>query len=230
MKPGERSKCWSCRGPAVEGRPVRRGVDMVTICRGCRVKQVEDLYLDHGQADALLRAAEGLGPRCNLFTFIGLHLGTRVSEATALKGDAVRPDQSLVWIRTLKRKGRPVLPVYTSPDVMRGLVRLVDGRAGYLFPRLTSGRDFLAGGHVSRWSGERLFKAAAAAAGLSPRLSAHSMRHYMATATLEATGDIWFTSRQLRHKSVRTTERYLHLLPGQARQQAASVPAVGAPR
>lgn len=216
--------CFKCGGPARGGRYVRRGTENEKLCPTCLRKSDRDLVLTHDEAALLMNAARELGPRHALFVALGLNLGTRVSETVMMKGSDFDWQEKKVWVTTLKQKRHPKRVVHLSGALVRMLRRLIGDRQGYLFPRLRGGHRFKKGGHVSRWTGNQLFRAAAAAAGLRPEISAHAMRHYCAVKTLESTGELFFTSRQLRHSSLKTTERYLHLLPARAAELAAKVP------
>jgi integrase/recombinase XerD len=57
---------------------------------------------------------------------------------------------------------------------------------------------------------QRLLAAAAQRAGLTQKITPHTLRHTFATRFLQAGGDIATLAQLLGHSSVATTTRYLH--------------------
>ena len=216
-------KCWKCDGPARGGAYVRRGVETVPLCQGCLTKSEDQLYITHRQAERLAATARKMGGRHEALVLLGLNLGTRISELVALKGSDFDFDEGRVLITTLKRRRHTRLPVYFSPQLGKLLKRLVAKRKGFLFPRQSGAWGKRRGGHISRWTGLRIFREVSERAGLPERITPHAMRHYCAIKLLEATNDIEFVARQLRHANLQTTQKYLHLLPERAAARAAMV-------
>lgn len=221
--------CEECGANARGGTRRRRGVEWVYFCSRCAPppRSERELYLDHDQAAKLLEVAEAHGGRDRLMVLVGLNLGARASELVAMKKPDFDWSTQRCWIRTLKRKKRPVLPVYLSEELVEILRPLLEEIDRYLFPREGWGHGRAPGGHVSRWWAAKRFKLLATEAGLPERTSIHAMRHYCAIRTLEQSGDLYFTQRQLRHASLRTTERYLHLLPERARELVNRIRPIG---
>jgi len=224
--------CEKCEGPAKGGVRRRWGVDLVLLCKECGgAKSEQDLYLTHKQAETLLEAAQKSGPRVELLVTVGLNFGLRVSEIVALQVNDFDWEEGRIWVTTLKRRRHPRLPVYMSKDQARAIRKVLDtvlkqGWKGYLFPRRCGGHGWKRGGHVGQASGMKLFAAARRLSGLPDRISSHSMRHYAAINILESTGDVYWTMKQLRHSTVKTTERYMAILPSRAAALAEKVKAV----
>lgn len=217
--------CEDCGKSSRGGTVRRRGVLQVHLCPSCspKKKAEHELFLDHDEAAALLAAAREDGELAYRLIFVALHLGPRASELVELRGSDFDWPRSRVLVDTLKRKGRPRLPVWFGPELGEQLRTIVGTGDGFLFPRSRGARGRAAGGAISRRYAAEIFKRCAAKAGLSPATSIHACRHYFAIRTLEQSGDLYFTQRQCRHASIRTTERYLHLLPDRARATAARV-------
>jgi hypothetical protein len=72
---------------------------------------------------------------------------------------------------------------------------------------------FWKGGHLDPSQVHRIVKAAAARAGLSDEVSAHSLRHAHASHSLDRGAPIHLVQATLGHASVATTGRYLHARP-----------------
>jgi hypothetical protein len=75
-------------------------------------------------------------------------------------------------------------------------------------------------GHLSNdWFRTRIWNPALAAASLGFRVTPHSLRHAHASWLLAGGADILVVKERLGHRSITTTERYLHTLPN-AQDQA----------
>jgi integrase len=74
------------------------------------------------------------------------------------------------------------------------------------------------GRRISIRSVERMVEKLRIDAGIKKPASCHSLRHSMATFSLELGGDITTISEILRHSSVAITQRYLHGLDGRRRE------------
>ncbi len=141
--------------------------------------------------------------------------GLRVSEALGLDLEDVSLDGA--WVRVIGKGDRErMVPVgeiavdclarYASwprPVWQAGSGR-PDGPAEPLF--LTA-----RGGRLGRQQAWAIVKAAAATAGLSDRVSPHTLRHSFATHLLEGGADLRVVQELLGHASISTTQLYTHL-------------------
>jgi integrase/recombinase XerD len=141
--------------------------------------------------------------------------GLRISEALGLDREDLSLDAAFVRVIGKGDKER-LVPV---GDVALGVLeRWIGG------PRV----GLLAAGHVQPPRGGPLFlgdrgrrlarqqawaavKRAAAAAGLSDRVSPHTLRHSFATHLLEGGADLRIVQELLGHASISTTQLYTHL-------------------
>jgi integrase len=71
--------------------------------------------------------------------------------------------------------------------------------------------------HVHETAIQRAVREAVASAGLTKRVTCHSLRHSFATRLLESGASIRTVQELLRHSDVRTTMQYTHVLNRQAR-------------
>ncbi|HLO47335.1 MAG TPA: tyrosine-type recombinase/integrase [Nostocaceae cyanobacterium] len=69
------------------------------------------------------------------------------------------------------------------------------------------------GGHLNRYSVDRIVKAAAARAGISGKVSPHWLRHAHASHALERGAKVHLVQATLGHSNVAITGRYLHARP-----------------
>jgi len=132
--------------------------------------------------------------------------GLRVNEACGLRIDDIDPKRMLLHVRHAKR-GRE-RHVMLSPKLLAALrVYWKASRpAGpYLFP----GR----GGHglFRRESVSTAMKKAARKAGITGRVSPHTLRHCFATHLLDAGTDLRTLQVLLGHASLKSTMAYLHV-------------------
>ena len=136
--------------------------------------------------------------------------GARVSEATSLSVDDVRPD-GMRDIITLTGKGNKqrVVPLGTyARDAIE--TYLVRGRPALSAKGDGSPHLFLGarGKPLSRQNAFLIIRAAAERAGLTAVISPHTLRHSCATHLLRGGADIRVVQEMLGHSSVATTQIY----------------------
>jgi site-specific recombinase XerD len=131
--------------------------------------------------------------------------GLRTSEALHLRVTDI--DSSRMAIRIEQGKGRKDRYVMLSKDLLV-LLRaywLLDRPNSWLFP----GRRHDV--PLSRRAVWQAFHAAKQAAGITKRVTVHSLRHSFATHLLENGANLRVIQMLLGHRSLRTTEIYTHL-------------------
>jgi integrase/recombinase XerD len=136
--------------------------------------------------------------------------GMRVSELVELSPDAVNLEAGFATIRGKGGKER-ICPI--------GEVALIRVRAyrDEARPALLKGREspylFLnkRGGRMSRQGFWKLLKRYALKAGITKRITPHTLRHSFATHLLERGADLRFIQAMLGHVDISTTQIYTHV-------------------
>ena len=144
-------------------------------------------------------------PRARAVFALAYGAGLRVSEITHLLNRHI--DSQLMSIRVEQGKGKKDRYTLLSQRLLEELRlywRCYRPRE-YLFPS----RDHQHGMDPS--TVQRMFYKAKAKAGITKRVSIHSLRHAFATHLLEAGTDIHTIQRLLGHRSISTTLIYFHL-------------------
>ena len=130
--------------------------------------------------------------------------GLRVSELASLNLDAV--DREARTVRVLGKGGKERMVPYGAPAA-----RALDA---YLGRRATArGAVFVnqRGGRLSVRSIHTLVRRAARAAGVTRRVSPHTLRHTFATHLLDRGADLRVIQELLGHSRLSTTQRYTHV-------------------
>jgi len=132
--------------------------------------------------------------------------GLRVSEACGLRIDDIDPKRMLLHVRHAKRgRERHVMLSPRLLATLRAYWKVSRPAGPYLFP----GR----GGHAlfRRESVSVAIKKAARKAGITGRVSPHTLRHCFATHLLDAGTDLRTLQVLLGHASLKSTMAYLHV-------------------
>lgn len=98
---------------------------------------------------------------------------------------------------------------------------------GWWFPQWTTNRDSQAGGHILGNSVSSIVSTAMKRAGVPG--SCHSLRHWHATELLRSGVDSRITQELMRHASLATTQRYMHVDDSQRREALERLPLVRHP-
>lgn len=163
-------------------------------------------YLDQKQVASILAAAKAAGPVPFGLLLVTYRYGLRVGEAVALDRADYNPEAGRLKIRRLKGSLTTEAPLFN--DVRRALDAYLAGRRDRC-PALFSGVR----GRLSRRTVERLFAAAAGAAGvqLPPRRNVHILKHSIAVHLLDSGMEIKDVQEWLGHRSTSSTNVYARI-------------------
>jgi site-specific recombinase XerD len=145
--------------------------------------------------------------------------GLRVSELASLTRELINPK---VQEFTVRGKGDKPRVVFLSPDARFWLKRYLDKRgdvAPYLFVSLDpagAARSEVVG--LTPRSIERTVAKYARAAGITKRITPHTLRHTFATDLLRNGADIRSVQTMLGHASITTTQIYTHVTDARLRE------------
>jgi site-specific recombinase XerD len=173
------------------------------------------LTMSPNEAERLLTMAGSL--RNEVMLSLGYGCGLRAGEIVRLKDGDI--DSAQMIIRIVQGKGRKDRHVMLPPELLVSLrqwwkVRPTRFDAGvpagerWLFPGRRQGQ------HLTYRQLSRLFHESAAAAGITKRVSLHSLRHSFATDLLEKGIDIRYIQALLGHSKLDTTSRYTRVATG----------------
>ena len=173
------------------------------------------LTMSRDEAKRLLTMAGSLKVR--LMLTLGYGCGLRAGEIVRLKPGDI--DSAQIIIRIVQSKGRKDRHVMLPEEVLSLLRQWwkvrptrydadVPVRERWLFPGRRRGE------HLTTRQLNRLFHAATKAAGISKRVSLHSLRHSFATHLLEGGLDIRYIQALLGHEKLDTTACYTRVATG----------------
>jgi integrase/recombinase XerD len=163
--------------------------------------------LTRDEVDRLIAAEDK--PHNQLLLKVIFYSGTRASEVLGLKWRHVKPNTEGGQLTVFGKGGdiRTVIvptEIYAALETRRSTVGGSDD--DYIFPSQKSPQ-------LSRHQLFRIVKKAAKKAGLVHAVSTHWLRHANATIALENGAPIHLVKRTLGHKTLVTTEKYLHARP-----------------
>lgn len=146
--------------------------------------------------------AKTTNPKHNFLISLMYSAGLRVSEAVAIRMRDFDLDRKMIMVRQGKGgKDRcTILSQKLIPTLKKQLALKKPG--DYLFTGAGGN------GHLTAMSAEKIVKKAAEAAGISKKVSCHSLRHSFATHLLEAGTSIRYIQELLGHKRLETTQIY----------------------
>jgi len=138
--------------------------------------------------------------------------GVRISELVALDRDDIRQDSNEIPVRG---KGNKVRVVFLSADAKKAIDEYINKRQDVdpaLFIRHKKGavgpKDDL---RLTPRSVQRLIKKYAVQAGITKKVTPHTLRHSFATDLLANGADVRQVQQLLGHSSITTTQIYTHL-------------------
>ncbi len=175
-----------------------------------------DKYLVGSEVKKLLEAAKDVE---YYILFLAANTGVRPSELNQIKVQDINYDEGYIKVRTIKqKKGQIVMRDVIVNKEFLEVVKKYIRKEGYK----PQSRLF----EFSRqWLWE-IFKKMANKAGLNPKYTLYSLRHYRAITLLEETKDLEYVRSQLGHSSISVTGQYLHTLPEKIEKYRKSVKTV----
>ena len=188
----------------------RRGVVRRNPAREIRAPRVARklvTFLPTDEAKALVdaRALGGAARERDIAVLELLYAtGLRVSELTGLDLDAV--DREARTVRVLGKGGKERMVPYGAPAA-RALDAYLGWRAIDRGPVFVNAR----GGRLTPRSIHTIVRRAARAAGVTRRVSPHTLRHSFATHLLDGGADLRAIQELLGHSRLSTTQRYTHV-------------------
>ena len=153
--------------------------------------------------------------------------GLRVSELVSLETTDIDSERMLIHVRKGKTGARYVM---MSPRVLEALRRYWRAfrPAG---PQLFPGRhQETADPHLTRAAVHKVLAKVARAAGITKKVSPHTLRHTFATHLLEAGADVRTVQVLLGHARIESTTTYLHLTTARLRQLQSPLDLIGTDR
>lgn len=200
------------RTPADPTADLRPPSDTLRLPKALTVAQVEALL-------AGVAAGDAAGLRATALLELLYATGARVSEAVGLDLDDLDLDRRIVRLYGKGDKER-LVPLGSHAAaaleswIVRGRPEMAGGAgAGGTGRERRAGALLLnrRGGRLSRQSAWTIVSRAAEAAGLTDRVTAHTLRHTFATHLLDGGADIRVVQELLGHSSVTTTQIYTHV-------------------
>lgn len=138
--------------------------------------------------------------------------GLRVSELCSLDRDSINLSKDEFSIRG---KGEKVRLVFLSPEAKTAVKAYLDKRKDMeeaMFVNLKTGANNKdSSGRLTPRSVERIIKFYAIKAGISKKVTPHTLRHSFATDLLQNGADIRSVQMMLGHSSISTTQIYTHV-------------------
>lgn len=151
----------------------------------------------------LLEVVGNLKHKCLLMLLYGS--GLRVGEVVRLKAQDLDFEHGTLFVHQSKgNKDRYTLLAEKTAEYVKRYAQEYHPRV-WLF-------ESPDGGHYSERSVQQIFAGALKTAGIEKRLGTHSLRHSYATHLLQATGNLELVRKTLGHKSLETTQIYLHVV------------------
>ncbi len=184
-------------------RVLRRPLDELDLPRPKRQRKLP-VVLSEEEVVAILRAVRN--PKHRAILMVIYSHGLRVGEVVRLREDDIDAQRGLLHIRQAKgRKDRFVSLSIVALKAVRDYQRAFRPR-GWLFPGQRPGR------HLHERSVQSVFKRACERAGITKRVTVHTLRHCFATHHLERGTDLRYIQTMLGHRSPQTTQIYTHVM------------------
>ena len=183
------------------------------------------IYLEPAEVLAVLKAAKVKGARQLAMIVLAYKHGMRASEVCNLRLQDLDMKNGNILIERLKGSLRTTqaLTEHRGEPLLNEMKVLRE----WLRQRPNDGSDFVfnsqKGGRLDRSQFFRLFKAVASSAGLPPeKQHPHCLKHSLASHLVAANTNLALVQRQLGHKSINSTLRYVTTTDQQASQATAA--------
>jgi site-specific recombinase XerD len=153
-------------------------------------------------------------PRYRAFFSLLYDTGLRISEAVALKVGDIDHPRGVIHVREGKGgKDRQVKLGNRLYEILRAYWREERMKVPHSEPFSKDSLVFASvrGRPLCVVFAGKVIKAAAQAAGITKRVTPHTLRHSFATAQMEAGTGLRVVQAQLGHASIRSTQIYLHV-------------------
>ncbi len=179
------------------------------------------IFLESGELDRLLHSAEetsfkSLRDRAILELLFST--GLRVSELCNLNRDSINFKSGEFAVRGKGDKIRLVFISDTAKEALKNYLGKREDVDESLFIRQTKNPAKAENLRLTSRSVERLVKHYAAKAGLTKKITPHSLRHSFATDLLRNGADIRSVQALLGHSNITTTQIYTHITDKQLRE------------
>ncbi len=178
-------------------------------------------FLTPEEIDRMREVARARSPRDSAILELLYSTGLRVSELCSLNRDIDFTKGEF----SIRGKGEKVRPVFLTESAQEALARYLEKRSDLdpaLFvqegpstvKRLEEGKSL----RLHPRSVERIVKRIAVEAGISKRVTPHTIRHSFATNLLRNGADIRSVQMLLGHSNITTTQVYTHVTDAQLRK------------
>jgi len=174
-------------------------------CRRIRNKAEEqpvERWATSDELDRILSAAkQSSWPRLYLFILMAIHTGMRRGSLLELRWNSIDFNRSVAYRKTSKNAKPLALPL--NEEVMVELEKFREIGSGFIFPHPSRlGENFR--NFDYHWYKTRNIAA------LDENLRIHDLRHTTATWLVQASVPLTEVKQILSHKSILTTQRYIH--------------------
>lgn len=161
--------------------------------------------LGESEVSKLFNAINNIKHKAILFT--AYSAGLRVSEVVKLRLQDIDSSRMQIFVEKAKgKKDRYVMLSSLLLDILRGYIKSLKNTPTYYLFEGQNKHE-----HYSCRAAQDVFKMAKDKAGITKKMSFHSLRHSFATHLLDKGVDIKYIKDLLGHFNIKTTERYLHI-------------------
>jgi site-specific recombinase XerD len=168
-----------------------------------RKSRILPTILSVQEVDKMLRSCNNLKHACILYTIYSG--GMRLNEVLSLKVKDILWDRNQIFIKNAKNKKDRVVML---SQVLKEIIKLYVDQYKPMY-WLFEGRDRKS--QYTNSSTQKIVKKAACNAGITRKVSPHTLRHCFATHLLDDGTDIRYIQELLGHKDIKTTLIYTHV-------------------